>query len=105
MNDTDEDSALEAGSFGDPIRPDLMCQPTGKTQRGEGVCLYINYKWCQKPFKFRGCLTALTFVDIFRNKCKERQREAALDNEQRNNPHTVKENKYQRVRGRRDSAM
>lgn len=48
MNDTDEDSTLEAGGFGSPIRLHLMCQPTGETQGGEAVCLYRNYKWCRR---------------------------------------------------------
>lgn len=48
VNDTDEDSTLEADSFRNPIRLDLICQPIGKTQLGEGVCLYINYKRCRQ---------------------------------------------------------
>lgn len=82
VNDTDEDSTLEAGGFGSPIRLDLICQPTGKTQGGEGVCLYINYKWCRhitvreqpcSPGCCPGCWSRFFFVffRVFLNLLKE----------------------------------
>lgn len=46
LTDRDSDSDLSLDGFGAPVRPDRAASVTGKSQ-GEGVCLYVNERWCK----------------------------------------------------------